>query len=348
MESVALGLVWDLPRPVALTHVVDPEENLLIRTVSDLSGVLEQEAINLEHACVHCAIREDIVPTLARLAAQRRWETIVASLPSGAEAKQVCRLIGRRPELATDFRIAAVVAALSGDDLEHDLTGDDLLYERALGVFSDDDRGVAEVNSALIEYADLISIQLVDEEGKEQQNGLAMVRSLARPGAMIVHGWPGFDADQLSAGIHDPNCSEEWVADLRTSKTPEAAEGAWRLELTSQRPLHPERLLARIPELGTGTFRSRGCFWLPTRPQWRCAWDGAGGQLSIGVGSRWSIDEQPVTQIVVTGLLAHGDPRDRLRAAFEDCLLTDDELAQRGAAWEVWSDGLEAWLGDIR
>ena len=34
--------------------------------------------IDVEHACTSCAIREDIVPTLERLAASGTWETIVA------------------------------------------------------------------------------------------------------------------------------------------------------------------------------------------------------------------------------------------------------------------------------
>ena len=43
-----------------------------------------------------------------------------------------------------------------------------------------------------------------------------------------------------------------------------------------------------------------------------------------------------------------GDERDRVAEAFESCLLTDAELAERGAYWEVGSDGLEPWLGPVR
>ena len=351
MEAAVLGLAWDLPSPVTITHTVNTKEQLLTRVVSDITGVIEQKIIHLDHACVHCAIREDIVPTLARLARSGRWESIVACLPAAADARQVCRMIGRDPERAPLLRIAGVIAAFDGDDLEFDLTGDDLLYDRQLGVFEEDARGIAEVSSQLIEYADLVMVRSPEDDSGEAREslaeGLAMVRSLARPGAMVVTGWPGFDGSQLIEGIHDHDCAEDWVADV-PSHHPEPDAAAWRLELVADRPLHPERMVERIEDLGSGTFRSRGCFWVPTRPDWLCAWDGAGGQLSIGLGSRWNPDDRPVTHIVATGLKAHGDPRERIRDAFEACLLTDDEITERGHAWEVWDDGLEPWLGEIR
>ncbi len=351
MEAAALGLAWDLPSPVTVTHTVDAHHQLLLRVVSDISGVIEREVIHLDHACVHCAIREDVVPTLLRLAHAHRWESIIASLPAAADARQVCRAIARTPHEARPLRVAGVLAALDDEDLEFDLTGDDLLYDRELGVFEHDSRGIAEVSAQLIEYADLVMVRTPegadDEAHQSLTAGLTMVRSLARPGAMVVSDWPGFNGSQLVEGIHDHDCAEDWVAEV-PAHHPEPDAAAWRLELVSDRPLQPERMVERIEDLGSGTFRSRGCFWVPTRPDWLCAWDGAGGQLSIGLGSRWNPDDRPVTRIIVTGLKAHGDPRQRIRDAFDACLLTDDELAERGHAWEVWDDGLEPWLGEIR
>lgn len=52
---------------------------------------------------------------------------------------------------------------------------------------------------------------------------------------------------------------------------------AWTLDLRSPLPLHPERLLLAIEEIGGGPRGSRGCFWLPGRPGENCGWQGAGG-----------------------------------------------------------------------
>lgn len=106
----------------------------------------------------------------------------------------------------------------------------------------------------------------------------------------------------------------------------------------------PDRLLDRVADLGGGPRRSRGCFWLPTRPSVYGVWDGAGGQLSIGPGEAWGVRRR-LTRIVVIGV---DDGVEDLCVAFEDCLLTPAEIASRGPFWEVDTDGLEPWLGTIR
>ncbi|MEO6997395.1 MAG: hypothetical protein ABI112_04870 [Terracoccus sp.] len=61
--------------------------------ISDVTGILEQESTDLAHACVGCAIREDLVPTLHRLADLERWGVTIARLPVAAEAQQVGRCL---------------------------------------------------------------------------------------------------------------------------------------------------------------------------------------------------------------------------------------------------------------
>ena len=124
MMAASLSVQLGLPGAVAVRHTIDSENGMLIRTVSDLTGVLECEQINLDHACVSCAIREDIVPTLERLAATQRWSGIIACLPATAEAVQVCRILGWAPGNAPHIRIAAVLTALEGSTVAEDLLGD--------------------------------------------------------------------------------------------------------------------------------------------------------------------------------------------------------------------------------
>ena len=85
MDSTLMTLAWDLPHAVSVRHRIDPHSQVLTRTVSDVTGVLEEVHVQLEHACVSCALREDILPTLERLARDARWTSIVAGLPVGTE-----------------------------------------------------------------------------------------------------------------------------------------------------------------------------------------------------------------------------------------------------------------------
>lgn len=340
MNAVAIAMQWDLPRAVAVRHVIDPGREVLWRIVSDANGVVERTEIDVEHACVSCAIREDVVPTLERLGGDGRWETIIAQLPVTAEANQVCRVIGWAPRSVPHIRIAASVVALSTEHLLDDLLGDDLVNERDLAVRPDDHRGVAEVACAMVEYADVVA---VDDELEVAESDV--LTALARPGVPVVESFSRLDTAHLASGVHQHRTTERWVAGVRRFNLPtHDLSEAWVLDLESGRPFHPDRLNAAISILGGGPRRSRGCFWLPTRPDQLCLWDGAGGQLSVGTTETWD-RRDPLTRITVVGL---DDGRSELERTFRECLLTDEEMAERGPYWEASDDGFEPWLGPIR
>ncbi|MBF4161979.1 GTP-binding protein [Nocardioides acrostichi] len=339
MLSTSMSVQLGSPGCVAVQHVIDPDRQVLTRVVGDLTGVIERREIELAHACVSCAIREDIVPTLERLAASGRWDGIVACLPVAAEATQVCRVLGRSARQAPHVAIAAVVAALDGTTVLDDLLGDHLLVERGLATSRDDRRGVAEVAGAMVEYADLVC--LTTEPAQVERELLA---TLARPAVSSVSDPSLVDAAGLMAGVHRHQDAEAWVAEVRRGMLPEPpGTEVWRLDLVSDRPVHPLRLHEEIEILGGGPRRTRGCFWVPTRPDTVCALDGAGGQASVGSTRAWG-RERPLTRITVVGL---DDTRAEIAAAFDRCLLTDKEIATRGRTWRESWDGLEPWLGPI-
>ncbi|WP_205473643.1 GTP-binding protein [Nocardioides sp. SYSU D00038] len=340
MDTALISLAWDLPRAVSVRHLIDPHTQVLTRTVSDATGVVEREQIQLEHACVSCALREDIVPTLERLARDHRWSAIVSGLPTGTEAARLAQVLGADTRLARHLKLSAVLAAVGTDDVVRDLLGDDLLRERDLHTNPGDARGVGEVACAQIEYADLVVLDA--DPGVEAAD---LVRALARPGAPVVVGAAELDATALTAQRHQVGLSSAWCAPAFDVELP-ALRGsrAWRLDLSSPRPFHPDRLLDQIERLGAGRHRSRGAFWLPTRPGDLLEWSGAGGQLSIGSHSAWGL-RAPMTRLLVTGV---GTAPSDLVAAFEDLLLTRTEALLDQHTWAVHEDGLEPWLGEIR
>ncbi|MFT4298153.1 MAG: GTP-binding protein [Aeromicrobium sp.] len=339
MEAATVGLQFDLPQAAVMRHSLDVAAQTLTRRVSDLGGLVESEQMDLDHACVSCALREDIVPTLERLAAAGRWGAIIAHLPVSAEALQVCRVIAMDRRIAPHVRISAVVHALDGTTAYDDLLGDDLLVERGAHTSEDDTRGLAEAHCALVEYADaIVAIGDLDEPDTH------LVQAIARPTALLARDACALDPAGLTGDLHQHARTERWVDVVRRGTLPPLeSEHVWRLDLRSPRPLHPGRLLDGIEALGGGPRRSRGCFWLPTRPGSICAWDGAGGQLSIGTASPWG-RSTPLTRIVVTGV---DDEREALVDAFQRALLTETEQIDRGLYWEVAHDGLEPWLGRI-
>lgn len=338
-DAVMVGLAWDVPDAVSVRHRIDPESQVLSRVVSDATGVLETAEVPLAHACVSCALREDVLPTLERLAGLGRWRTIVACLPGGAEADQLSTLLTRDARLARRLTLASLVAALGTDHLVDDLLSDDLLVERGWHMRPDDDRGVGEVACAQVEIADAAVLV-----GGADETSRHLVEALVRPGAEVVDDAVHLDGVRLTGGRHQHQRAVDWVH-LHHDR-PLAHLGdttAWRLDLSSVRPFHPERLVEHIELLGTGRHRSRGCFWLPTRPGVAQEWSGAGGQLSIGRHGGWNA-RTPQTRLVFTGV---GTAPTHLVESFERLLVTPEE-GLLGPDPQHGEDGLEPWLGEIR
>lgn len=339
MDTTLLSLAWDLPDAVVVRHRIDPETQVLTRTVSDAHGVVEQEHTELEHACLGCALREDIAPTIERLVRSRRWRTVVSGLPVSTEAHDVVHAVTADPRLARHLRLAAVVHAAGRADATLDLLTSDQLRDRGLHLEPDDDRGIGEVACAQVELADLVVVD--DGVGRES---LDLVRALARPGVPVLDGSQRLDGRLLVEQRRDNHAATAWASpELQTDVPLLDGGSAWRLELSSPRPFHPDRLLDHLERLADGPHRSRGSFWTPTRPEDVLEWSGAGGQLSIGCYSPWG-RRAPRTRLVLTGL---GAPSPDLVAAFDAMVLTGDESADPNL-WSVHEDGLEPWLGDIR
>lgn len=340
MDTTLMSLAWDLPRAVSVRHRIDPQSQVLTRVVSDVDGVVEREEIQLEHACVGCALREDIMPTLERLARDSRWSAIVSGLPTGTDADQLVHTLATDTRLARHLKLSAVVAAVAAGDVVKDLLSDDLLSDRGAHTNPDDDRGVGEVACAQVEFADMIVL-----DGEPGHHATDLLRALARPDIPFVAGVDQLDGRAIISQRHRFSSTIAWCAPDFRARVPELTEGhAWRLDLCSPRPFHPERLLDHLERLATGPHRSRGSFWVPTRPRDLLEWSGAGGQLSIGSYDRWG-RRPPVTRLVLTGL---GEPSPDLATAFEDILLTPAESLLDQRSWNVLEDGLEPWLGDIR
>jgi G3E family GTPase len=336
MAATTVSLQFDLPRAVVMQHHIDVDRQVLTRTVSDLSGLVERHETHLEHACVSCAIREDILPTLERLAREGRWQTIVAHLPVGAVAPHLCSALKWNRGLARHLRVSAVVAAVRAGDLIGDLLGDDLLAERGHHCGPDDRRGVGEVLAAMIEFADVVV-----PDGPLDATGRQLVTTLARPGVLFPPDGVHLESDVLVGRLHVHSASESWTSPVRNDGLPTvSASDVWQLDLRSDRPFHPDRLLDSLQALGGGRHRSRGCFWTPSRPDRALEWDGAGGQLSIGQHDAWGA-QVPFTRVVLTGV---GPEPGNLREAFDELLVTPQEWPLE---WPFVEDGLEPWLGPI-
>lgn len=362
-EAAADGLLCDLSDAVVvrhdlIIHVAGDSSGHLRRVVYDRTCVYEDVLLPLEHACLSCALREDILPVLDRLA-RTPVGAVVLALPVAAEPLTVVRTIAERDP--SRLRAANTVTVLDAGTLERDLLGDDLLHERGLPVGGEDRRAVGEVLAHQVEFSDVLLTPV-----PAQDRAGALLDHLLSRGArrQLLH---EVDADSLlGAPIAGPVVHRGDPRRVEPTGHGDRA-GVWTVDLRSWRPMHPQRLFDSLPALGSGPWRGRGHIWLPSRPHVAVAWDGAGGQLSIGGIGSWGPDvptseqteaaldgfSEPAhvregaltrgSRLVVTG--AGGDPN-ALRATFESALVTERELARGLDWWAARPDGFDDWLGE--
>lgn len=335
-DALVASLLLDGEGLLALRYEVAEDSSALRRLVVAADGVHEDELVDLAHPCVSCAMREDAVPTLARLAGLPGTAGILLAPPLSADPSIVAGTL--RPH-EDAWHLASAVALAAAGTAAEDLLGDATLAERGLRWADGDARSVGEALAAQLEYSDLLVLS-----GDADGAGAELVEHLRAPEQRLLHDPFAATVQDVLGGRLDHNAGLR----RRDARYVEpyggpTDHGTWTLDLLCGRPFHPGRLLENIEALGGGRLRGRGRFWVPDRPDSICQWDGAGGQVSIG--AVWRTDsELPTTRLVVTG--QDLEDLSRVRDAFARSLLTPQEWARGLAPWLGAEDPLAPWLGE--
>lgn len=319
----------------------DGDGRRLVRSVVERTGATHRTPLGMDQLCLHCLADDDLVGLLALLEGSGRWSGAVVALPLTADPLPLAHRLDQ--QMTAGGRLARLVlagtaTALDGPGYESALLDDALLTDLDLELYDEDGRSLGEALASQVGYADLVLVG--------SATGMT-----GREADLLEHTRPH---DTLAGPLDDPALRAEiWrcrhqvaAARARTDlRTPQPwggphDHGVWTLDLRSDRPFHPDRLLENIEELGCGRLRSWGHFWVPTRPDRLALWDGAGGQVSVGDLGAW--DTLPDTRLVMVGV---GDEADRIRAAFGHTLLTPAEWAAGVGCWQGVDDELAPWLG---
>ncbi|MGW0790730.1 CobW family GTP-binding protein [Streptomyces sp. NPDC002911] len=363
-HEVVEGLLRDVPHSVALHHdLATAEKGTVHRTVRDTSGTLSSGEAPLVNDCACCALREDLMPELERLAADGVTRMAVVELWDSVEPRAMAEVIAAHGEglLEVTGVITAVDPALVLPCL---VNGDDLA-EAGLAAAATDQRTVGDTWARQLEYASAVA--LVDD-GRADEEDRALIGQLHPTAPQAAAGsqeltrlaLAGFDVEAAGAGQH-PACA------LLPQEAEEA--GVSTLVWRKHRPFHPERLYDALEDLSCAAARSRGRFWLADRPDTLLSWDAAGGALCVENNGPWlaSLPDAAWDMIAPVRRAAaaldwhpeHGDccqhlvfispglDRDGLTALLDSCLLTDDEYAAGRAAWRALPAAFDALLPPI-
>ena len=206
----------------------------------------------------------------------------------------------------------------------------------------------------------------------EQQGEVMALLTSLNPDARILPISPGklpleavlntnsfsFDKAQQAPG---------WLKELRGEHLPETENyGISSFVYQARRPFAPDKFYRVINgDWGGGTLlRSKGFFWLATRPRQAGQWSQAGGIAHYGLAGtfwraiaqdRWPEDEETRAQIMEKWVEPFGDMRQELvfigqhlqqakiTRLLDACLLNDEEMAAGVDYWHEMADPFPEW-----
>ena len=379
-----------------LNHVLKNREGLRVAViVNDMSEVNidaaavqqgvslsrgEEKLVEMSNGCICCTLREDLLEEVARLAGEGRFDYLLIESTGIAEPLPVAETFTFRDEqgqsLADLARLDTMVTVVDGVNFLRDLHEAEALAERGESLGEDDERSVTDLLIDQVEFADVILVSKIDLiSSAEREELLAMLGRLNPQAAVLpmIMGQVEL-ARILNTGRFDFERAAQapgWLAELRGEHVPETEEygiasTAWR----ARRPLHPQRFHDFLHrEWGNGRLlRSKGWFWLASRPQEAGSWSQAGGLMRYGYAGRWwhavPQDEWPQDAESRAAILATwqedcGDRRQelvfigqhidfaRLHAELDACLLSEAEMALGEAAWAALEDPFDVWLEEV-
>lgn len=334
----------------------------------------DEKLVEMSNGCICCTLREDLLVEVERLARKGKFDQLVIESTGISEPLPVAetftfegedgRCLNERAQLDT------MVTVVDAYNFLRDYSSYDSLQSRGESLGEEDERTVVDLLIEQIEFCDVIVLNKIDLISTEERERLMAILSSLNPRARIEIAEFGKVSLErvLNTGLFDfdeASRAPGWLQELRGTHTPETEEyGISSFVYRARRPFHPQRFFDLVESEWQGVVRSKGFFWLATNPTLAGSWSQAGAVARHGVAGywwaampqeHWPQDPESVALIRAKWDDQVGDARQELvligmdmdetalRARFEACLLTDEEMAHGPNVWTTWHNPFPDW-----
>jgi G3E family GTPase len=338
----------------------------------------EEKLVEMSNGCICCTLREDLLLEVSRLAKAGRFDYLVIESTGISEPLPVAETFTFRDEdgisLSDVARLDTMVTVVDAVNFSVDLEQADSLQERGESLGDEDTRTVSDLLIDQIEFADVIVINKIELiTGAERERLEHALRQLNRHAEIVYTSFGKVPLEQvMGTGRFDFTRAAQapgWLAEIRGEHTPETEEyGISSFVYRARRPFHPNRFAEALKTGWSGNvLRSKGFFWLASRPDMAGEWSQAGGIMRHGPAGtwwaatpreHWPQDPEYLASIKAVFDGAYGDRRQEIvfigqslrpeetRAILNRCLLTDAEMATGPEAWKTLEDPFPKWFAE--
>lgn len=300
-----------------LNHVLNNREGLRVAViVNDMSEVnidtqlvergtnlsrTEEKMVEMSNGCICCTLREDLMLEVENLARQDRFDYLLIESTGISEPVPIAQTWhftsdDGQVDLSRWSYIDTMVTVVDAFNFPRDFGSADRLTDREMGNDHTDARPIVNLLTEQVEFADIIILNKMDLVTKLELDELTAMLHKLNPTARILAAKNGKipAAEIINTGKFDfekAQNSAGWLAELAKNgqHTPETEEyGFSSFVFHDQRPFHPERFWKWLNEEFPGNVvRSKGFFWLASRPGEAMFWSQAGGSLRYDPAGSW-------------------------------------------------------------
>ena len=377
-------------KTTVLTHILNNRQNKKVAViVNDMSEInidssmvksdvslshKEEKLVEMSNGCICCTLREDLLLEVTKLAKEGRFDNLVIESTGISEPLPVAETFTFADEdgvsLSDVAKLDTMLTVIDAVNFLKDY--DEAKYLKDAGeslesLGEEDERSVADLLVDQVEFADVLLISKTDLVKKQELDKLiAIIKTLNTDARIIPISHGKIDIDKiLDTNLFDFDRAEQapgWLKEMRGEHIPETEEyGISSFSYKARKPFYPNKFFDFLhnKNLAGKLIRSKGYFWLATRPQFAGHWSQAGGIARYGFAGMfwkavpkesWPQDKDSLDAIYENWEEPFGDMRQELvfigqgldkeqvTKALDECLLSDSDLLQGRAHWATFDD----------
>jgi G3E family GTPase len=336
----------------------------------------EEKLVEMSNGCICCTLREDLLLEVSKLAGEGRFDYLLIESTGISEPLPIAETFTFADEngqcLNDVAELDTMVTVVDAVNFLEDYDEANSLHEVGESLGEEDERTVADLLVDQVEFADVLLISKTDLVSAEDLSRLRGILRTLNTEAVIIAIENGNVAlgEVLGTGkfsLEKARQAPGWLKEMRGEHVPETVEyGISSFVYRARRPFHPEKFYRFLhgENLAGKLIRSKGYFWLATRPEFAGSWNQAGGIARYGFGGmfwkavpkdRWPEDEEYLASIKASWEEPFGDmrqelvfigqnlDREQVVQELDQCLLKDEELLAGKAFWKKLPDPFPAW-----
>jgi G3E family GTPase len=336
----------------------------------------EEKLVEMSNGCICCTLREDLLEEVTELAKEGRFDYLVVESTGISEPLPVAETFTFADEdgvsLSDVADLDTMVTVVDAVNFLKDYDEAKYLQEVGESLGEEDERSVADLLVDQVEFADVILISKTDlVEKTEIERLIAILKTLNTHAKILPIANGKVEINEvLNTGSFDFERAQQapgWLKEMRGEHIPETEEyGIASFGYHARRPFNPAKFhqFLHDTEKYGKLIRSKGYFWLATRPKFACQWSQAGGIAHYGFAGMfwkavpkesWPDDEEYLANIMEQWEEPFGDMRqelvfigqnldqEKITKDLDACLLSEEEMLKGHEYWATFDDPFPNW-----